>query len=83
MLLQEAIRVFDDFVIKMRNITKPFDGAFSKEQIETSRASTFNVADVFEEWVLYYGKLHLVGSRSSEEIYSHKLGESDRAHQLS
>ena len=83
MLLQEAIGVFDDFVICMRNIMKPLNGTFSAEQIETSRASTFDVADVFEEFILNYGKLHLVGTRSSEEIYSHKLGESERDHQLS
>ena len=82
MLLQEAIGVFDDFVISMRNIVKPLNGTFSTEQIETSRASTFDVADVFEEFILNYGKLHLVGTRSSEEIYNHKLGESERDHQF-
>ena len=82
MLLQEAIGVFDDFVISMRNIVKPLNGTFSTEQIETSRASTFDVADVFEEFILNYGKLHLVGTRSSQEIYSHKLGESERDHQF-
>ena len=82
MLLQKAIGVFDDFVICMRNIMKPLNGTFSAEQIETSRASTFDVADVFEEFILNYGKLHLVGTRSSQEIYSHKLGESERDHQF-
>ena len=75
MLLQEAIGVFDDFVISMGNIMKYRDGVFSTEQIERSRASTFDVADAFEEFVLKYGKLHLVGTRSSEGFYSHKLGE--------
>ena len=82
LLLQEALRVFDDFVISMGNITKSPDGAFSTEQIETSRASIFNVTDAFEEFVLNCGKLHLVGTRSSEEIHSHKLGESERDHQF-
>ena len=82
LLLQEALRVFDDFVISMGNITKSPDGEFSTEQIETSRASIFNVTDAFEEFVLNYGKLHLVGTRSSEEIYNHKLGESERDHQF-
>ena len=82
LLLQEALGVFDDFVISMGNIRKSPDGAFSTEQIETSRASIFNVTDAFEEFVLNYGKLHLVGTRSSEEIYNHKLGESERDHQF-
>ena len=83
MLLQTVIDVFDDFVISMGNIIKSLDGAFSTEQIEINRASTFNVAYAFEEFVLNYGKLHLVGTRSSQEIHSHKLGESEHEHQLS
>nr|XP_058948948.1 adhesion G protein-coupled receptor L4-like [Pocillopora verrucosa] len=57
----------------MGNIIKSLNGAFSTEQIEISRASIFNVAYAFEEFVLNYGKLHLVGTRSSQEIHSHKL----------
>ena len=83
MLLQKVIDVFDDFVISMGNIIKSLNGAFSTEQIEISRASIFNVAYAFEEFVLNYGKLHLVGTRSSQEIHSHKLGESEQEHQLS
>ena len=83
MLLQKVIDVFDDFVIGMGNIIKSLKGAFSTEQIEISRASIFNVAYSFEEFVLNYGKLHLVGTRSSKEIHGHKLGESEHEHQLS
>ena len=82
MLLQKVIDVFDDFVISMGNI-KSLNGTFSTEQIEIRRATIFNVTYAFEEFVLNYGKLHLVGTRSSQEIHSHKLGESEHEYQLS
>ena len=65
------------FIISIKSIAKAPDGASVTEEIETSRESTFEVAVAFEEFALNYGKLHLIGTRSSQVIDSHKMGESE------
>ena len=73
--LQEAIRVLDVFITRIKNITKAPDSA--SEEIETSRKSAFKVAVAFEEFALNYSKVHLIGARSSQVIDSNKMGESE------
>ena len=65
------------FITSIKSIAKAPDGASVTEEIETSRESTFEVAVAFEEFALNYGKLHLIGTRSSQVIDSHTMGESE------
>ena len=62
--------MFEDFVIKIKNITK--DG---REDVKTLQKSIFKVAQAVEKFALNYGKRHLSGMRSSERIVPSKMGE--------
>ena len=62
--------VFEDFAIKIKNITK--DGM---EDVKTLQKSIFKVAQAVEKFALNYGKRHLSGMRSSERIVRSKMGE--------
>ncbi|XP_022801231.1 uncharacterized protein LOC111338930 [Stylophora pistillata] len=66
-LLQEAIKVFEDFITSIQTIPK------RKEEIEIERKSIFNAAVALEKSALDYGKYHLTEGNSSVEISSHKL----------
>ena len=70
MQMQEAVTVFEDFAIKIKNITK--DG---REDVKTLQKSIFKVAQAVEKFALNYGKRHLSGMRSSEKIVLSKMGE--------
>ena len=70
MQMQEAVTVFEDFAIKIKNITK--DGM---EDVKTLQKSIFKVAQAVEKFALNYGKRHLSGMRSSERIVLSKMGE--------
>ena len=70
MLLQVAIRVFENFITRIQTISK------RKQEIEMTRKSTFYVAVALEEFALNYGKYHLTDSNSSVKIDSHNLGKS-------
>ena len=70
MQMQEAVTVFEDFAIKIKNITK--DGS---EDVKTQQKSIFKVAQAVEKFALNYGKRHLSGTRSSERIVLSKMGE--------
>ena len=70
MKMQEAVTVFEDFAIKIKNITK--DG---REYVKTLQKSIFKVAQAVEKFALNYGKRHLSGMRSSERIVLSKMGE--------
>ena len=72
MLLQEAIWIFEDFIISIQILQKhPL-----KEEIEIIRNSIFKVAVALEVFALNYGKHQMIGANSSVEINSRKLGES-------
>ena len=75
MSLQEAIVVLEVFITSIKNITRARDRALVTEEIEIKREFTFNVAVAFEEFALNYSKLHLIGTRSSQVIDNHKMGE--------
>ena len=62
--------MFEDFAIKIKNITK--DGM---EDVKTLQKSIFKVAQAVEKFALNYGKRHLSGMRSSERIVRSKMGE--------
>ena len=70
MKMQEAVTVFEDFAIKIKNITK--DGM---EDVKTLQKSIFKVAQAVEKFALNYGKRHLSGMGSSERIVLSKMGE--------
>ena len=72
MLLQEAIWIFEDFIISIQILQKPPP----KEEIEIIRNSIFKVAVALEVFALNYGKHQMIGANSSVEINSRKLGES-------
>ena len=80
MLLQEAIWIFEDFIISIQILQKPPP----KEEIEIIRNSIFKVAVALEVFALNYGKHQMIGANSSLEINSRKLGESrcERIHYL-
>ena len=77
MSLQEAIVVLEVFITSIKNITRARDRALVTEEIEIKREFTFNVAVAFEEFALNYSKLHLIGTRSSQVIDNHIMGESE------
>ena len=62
--------MFEDFAIKIKNITK--DGM---EDVKTLQKSIFKVAQAVEKFALNYGKRHLSGMRSSQRIVHSKMGE--------
>ncbi|XP_022796732.1 uncharacterized protein LOC111335138 [Stylophora pistillata] len=71
--LQEAVNVFESFVVRFENMTKPLEGLFTRMEVQTGRESLFKVAIAFEEFALNYSKQHLKGLTLSEEIVSHKM----------
>ena len=73
MLLQEGIRIFEDFITSIQILQKhPL-----KEEIERIRNSIFKVAVALEVFAVNYGKHQMIGANSSVEINSRKLGESE------
>ena len=76
MLLQEAIRIFEDFITSIQILQKPL----TKEEIKVTRSSIFKVVVALEVFALNYGKHQMIGANSSVEINSHKLGESEHDH---
>ena len=76
MLLQEAIRIFEDFITSI----KILQNSLTKEEIEITRNSIFKVVDALEVFALNYGKHQMIGANSSVEINSHKLCESQHDH---
>nr|XP_058959402.1 adhesion G-protein coupled receptor D1-like [Pocillopora verrucosa] len=69
MLLQEAIRIFEDFITSIQILQKPL----TEEEIEIVRNSIFKVAVALEVFALNYGKHQMIGANSSVEINSRKL----------
>ena len=78
MLLQEAARIFEDFITNIQILQK----ALTKEGIEIARNYIFNVAVALEVFALNYGKNQMIGANSSVEINSRKLGESEHDYSL-
>ena len=68
--------MFESFVVRFENMTKPLERLFTIMEAQTGRESLFKVAIAFEEFALNYSKQHLKGTTLSEEIVSHKMGES-------
>ena len=73
MLLQEAIRIFEDFITSIQILQK----SLTKKEIEIMRNSILKVAVALEVFALNYGKHQMIGANSSVEINSRKLGESE------
>ena len=73
MLSQEAICIFEDFITSIQILQKPL----TKEEIKKVRNSIFKVAVALEVFALNYGKHQMIGAKSSVEINSQKLGESE------
>ena len=76
MLLQEALRIFEDFITSIQILQKPL----TEEEIEIVRNSIFKVAVALEVFALNYGKHQMIGVNSPVEINSRKLGESGHDH---
>ena len=76
MLLQEATRIFEDFITSIQILQK----LLTKEEVEKIRNYIFKVAVALELFVLNYGKHQMNGANSSVEINSRKLGESEHDH---
>ena len=64
--------MFEDFTLKIKNITKDKAGI---EEVKTLKTSIFEVAEAVEKFALNYGNRHLRGMRLSERIVSPKMGE--------
>ena len=62
--------MFEDFTIKIKNVTKDAIG-----DIKTLQKSIFEVAEAVEKFALNYGKRHLSGMRPSKSFVSRKMGE--------
>ena len=73
MLLQEAIRIFEDFITSIQILQK----SLTKKEIEIMRNSILKAAVALEVFALNYGKHQMIGANSSVEINSQKLGESE------
>ncbi|XP_066022820.1 adhesion G protein-coupled receptor L1-like isoform X1 [Pocillopora verrucosa] len=68
--LQVAVTVFEDFTLKIKNVTKDKAGI---EEVKTLKTSIFEVAEAVEKFALNYGNRHLRGMRLSERIVSPKM----------
>ena len=64
--------MFEDFTLKIKNITKDKAG---KEEVKTLRKSIFEVAEAVEKFALNFSKRHQSGMKPSERIVSPKMGE--------
>ncbi|CAH3159264.1 unnamed protein product [Pocillopora meandrina] len=69
MLLQEATRIFEDFITSIQILQKPL----TKEEVEKIRNYIFKVAVALELFALNYGKHQMIRANSSVEINSRKL----------
>ena len=76
MLLQEAKRIFEDFITSIQILQKPP----TKEEVEKIRNYIFKVAVALELFALNYGNHQMIRANSSVEINSRKLGESEHDH---
>ena len=63
--------MFEDFTLKIKNITKDKAGI---EEVKTLKTSIFKVAEAVEIFALNYGNRHLRGMRLLERIVSPKMG---------
>ena len=52
--------MFEDFTLKIKNITKDKAGI---EEVKTLKTSIFEVAEAVEKFALNYGNRHLRGMR--------------------
>nr|XP_058952965.1 adhesion G protein-coupled receptor L4-like [Pocillopora verrucosa] len=68
--IQEAVTVFEDFTLKIKNATKDKAGI---EVVKTLKNSLFKVAEAVEKFALNYSKRHLSGMRPSERIVFPKM----------
>ena len=71
--------MFEDFTLKIKNITKDKAG---KEEVKTLRKSIFEVAEAVEKFALNYSKRHQSGIKPSERIDSPKMGEAVALHSV-
>ena len=62
--------MFEDFTIKIKNVTKDAIG-----DIKTLQKSIFEVAEAVEKFALNYSKRHLSGMRPSKSFVFPKMGE--------
>nr|XP_058946844.1 uncharacterized protein LOC131774780 [Pocillopora verrucosa] len=70
--IQEAVTVFEDFTLKIKNVTNVKTDV---EEVKTLKASIFEVVEAVEKFALNYSKRHLSGMRPSKRIVSSKMGE--------
>ncbi|XP_066022823.1 adhesion G protein-coupled receptor L4-like [Pocillopora verrucosa] len=68
--IEEAVTMFEDFIIKIKIVTKDKAGM---EEVKTLRISIFKVAKAFEKFALNYGKQHLSGMRPLERFVFSKI----------
>ena len=64
--------MFEDFTLKIKNITKDKAG---KEEVKTLGKSIFEVAEAVEKFALNFSKRHQSGMKPSERIISPKMDE--------
>ena len=64
--------MFEDFTLKIKNITKDKAGT---EDVKTLRKSIFEVAEAVEKFALNFSKRHQSGMKPSERIVSPKMDE--------
>ena len=64
--------MFEDFTLKIKNITKDKAG---KEEVKTLRKSFFEVAEAVKKFALNFSKRHQSGMKPSERIVSPKMDE--------
>ena len=64
--------MLEDFILKIKNVTKDKDGI---EEVKTLEKSIFEVAEAVEKFALNYSKRHQSGLKPSERIVTPKMGE--------
>ena len=75
MPLQVAMRLFNDFTNQYQNITKPFEGQLSEEEVKKGTEAIFKVAVAFEKLVLNYSRYHLNETNLLKKMTDGRMGE--------
>ncbi|RMX55995.1 hypothetical protein pdam_00016397 [Pocillopora damicornis] len=70
LVCMEAVTVFEDFIIKIKNVSKDKAGM---EEVKTLKKSIFEVAEAVEKFALNYGEQHLIAGMPPERIVSPKI----------
>ncbi|XP_022796737.1 uncharacterized protein LOC111335142 [Stylophora pistillata] len=68
--LQEAVKMLEDFTIKIQNVIRTIAGKPNVEEVKGAIVSTLKVAAAVEKFALDYGKQHLNDMKLMRIIYT-------------